>query len=42
MNRRKTVSVTPAMGASTVAGAICTAQIDKWVGKRNMTNLNQS
>jgi hypothetical protein len=39
MNRRKTVSVTPAMGASTVAGAIRTAPIDKWVGKGNMTNL---
>jgi hypothetical protein len=42
MNRRKTVSVTPAMGASTVAGAICTAPIDKCVGKGNMASLNQS
>jgi hypothetical protein len=42
MNRRKTVSVTPAMGASTVAGAIFTDPIDKWVGKRNMANLHQS
>src|SRR5437762_3134056 len=28
MNRRKTVSVTPAMGASTVAGAISTPPIE--------------
>ena len=42
MNRRKTVSVTPAMGASTVAGAIFTGPIDKWVGKGNMASLNQS
>ena len=32
MKRRKTVSVTPAMGASTVAGAIFTGPIENWVG----------
>jgi hypothetical protein len=42
MNRRNTVSVTPAIGASTVAGTICTAPIDKWVGKENMASLHQS
>jgi hypothetical protein len=41
MNRRKTVSVTPAMGASTVAGAIFTGPIDKLVGKELMTCLHQ-
>jgi hypothetical protein len=38
MNRRKTVSVTPAIGASTVAGAIFTGPINTWVGKEFMTN----
>ena len=32
MNRRKTVSVTPAIGASTVAGEIVTPPIDSEVG----------
>ena len=34
MKRRKTVSVTPAMGASTVAGAMATPPIWKRAGKR--------
>ena len=34
MKRRKTVSVTPAMGASTVAGAIFTGPMEKWVGNK--------
>ena len=34
MKRRKTVSVTPAIGARTVAGAICTLPIDKDAGTR--------
>jgi hypothetical protein len=42
MNRRKTVSVTPAMGASTVAGAMLTAPIDKWVGKELMAKFTGS
>jgi hypothetical protein len=42
MKRRKTVSVTPAIGASTVAGAIFTGPIDKLVGKGNMADLTQS
>jgi hypothetical protein len=37
MKRRNTVSVTPAMGASTVAGAIFTGPIEKWVGKKLIT-----
>ena len=37
MNRRKTVSVTPAMGASTVAGAIFTGPIENCVGNGSMT-----
>jgi hypothetical protein len=41
MNRRKTVSVTPAIGASTVAGAIFTGPIETQVGKGNMANLPQ-
>ena len=32
MNRRNTVSVTPAIGASTVAGAIVTPPMDKFTG----------
>jgi len=37
MNRRKTVSVTPAIGASTVAGAIWTPPMDRRVGTRPAT-----
>ena len=33
MKRRKTVSVTPAIGASTVAGAMRTGPMENWVGK---------
>ena len=40
MNRRNTVSVTPAMGASTVAGAIRTPPIENWVGNGRMTFYN--
>jgi hypothetical protein len=36
MKRRKTVSVTPAIGASTVAGAISISRIRKLVGKLNI------
>ena len=36
MNRRNTVSVTPAMGASTVAGETATAPMEKLAGKRCM------
>src|SRR5690349_8801983 len=36
MKRRNTVSVTPAMGASTVAGAMRTGPIDNWVGNECM------
>ena len=32
MNRRNTVSVTPAIGANTVAGATFTGPIESWVG----------
>ena len=34
MKRRNTVSVTPAMGASTVAGAIVTGPIENRVGNK--------
>src|ERR1035437_9154567 len=34
MNRRNTVSVTPAMGASTVAGATTTGPSRTWAGTR--------
>src|SRR4051794_4192172 len=37
MKRRKTVSVTPAIGARTVAGAIVTGPIETWVGNGCMT-----
>ncbi len=37
MNRRNTVSVTPAMGASTVAGAIFTGPMEKLLGNGFMT-----
>ncbi len=37
MKRRKTVSVIPAIGASTVAGAICTPPIFKLRGNPHLT-----
>jgi hypothetical protein len=37
INRRKTVSVTPAIGANTVAGAILTGPIENRVGKELIT-----
>jgi len=37
MKRRNTVSVTPAMGASTVAGAIFTGPIERLLGNGFMT-----
>src|SRR2546426_2797261 len=40
MKRRNTVSVTPAMGASTVAGAIFTGPIESCVGKEFMRRLS--
>ena len=39
MKRRKTVSVTPAMGASTVAGAIVTLPIVSTAGTRVPTGI---
>src|SRR5438045_5432187 len=41
MKRRKTVSVTPAIGASTVAGAISTGPIEKLEGKTLMRRYFQ-
>ncbi len=39
MNRRKTVSVTPAMGASTVAGATVTPPITTDAGTRAFSGI---
>ena len=39
MKRRKTVSVTPAMGASTVAGAMVTGPIENCWGKTSIQDL---
>ena len=39
MKRRKTVSVTPAMGASTVAGAIVTFPITNLCGETHTSSL---
>jgi hypothetical protein len=40
MNRRKTVSVTPAIGASTVAGAIRTPPIVSTAGTRTPSGIS--
>src|SRR5258708_3457339 len=37
MKRRKTVSVTPAIGARTVAGAMVTPPIGNWLGNSRMS-----
>src|SRR5580692_8226615 len=39
MKRRKTVSVTPAIGASTVAGAMLTLPIDMLAGTRECSGI---